>query len=176
MALITEAFLSLLIFFRTLLSNGYLFPFLPCFLLLFFSQLFVRPPQTNLLLFSFFLFFFFFLHFFFLGIILVTASYTMSWSSAHSSSGTVSDLISWVCLSLPLYNHKGFDLVIPEWSSGFPYFLKYKCEFGNKELMIWATVSSWSCFCGLYRACLSLAAKNIISLISVLTIWWMSII
>ena len=38
--------------------------------------------------------------------------------------------------------------------------------------MIWATVSSWSYFCWLYRASPSLAAKNIISLISVLTIWW----
>ena len=40
--------------------------------------------------------------------------------------------------------------------------------------MIWATVSSRSCFCWLYRASPSLAAKNIISLISVLTIWWCS--
>ena len=38
--------------------------------------------------------------------------------------------------------------------------------------MIWATVSFWSCFCWLYRASPSLAAKNIISLISVLIIWW----
>ena len=38
--------------------------------------------------------------------------------------------------------------------------------------MIWATVSSWSCFCWLYRASPSLAAKNRINLISVLTIWW----
>ena len=38
--------------------------------------------------------------------------------------------------------------------------------------MIWATVSSWSCFCWLYRASPSLATKNIINLISVLTIWW----
>ena len=38
--------------------------------------------------------------------------------------------------------------------------------------MIWATVSSWSCFCWLYRASSTLAAKNIINLISVLTIWW----
>ena len=37
--------------------------------------------------------------------------------------------------------------------------------------MIWATVSSQSCFCWLYRASPSLAAKN---LISVLTIWWCS--
>ena len=38
--------------------------------------------------------------------------------------------------------------------------------------MIWATVSSWSCFCWLYRASPSLAAKNVIILILVLTIWW----
>ena len=38
--------------------------------------------------------------------------------------------------------------------------------------MIWATVSSQSCFCWLYRASPSLAAKNIINLILVLTIWW----
>ena len=38
--------------------------------------------------------------------------------------------------------------------------------------MIWAIVSSWSCFCWLYRASPSLAAKNIINLISLLTIWW----
>ena len=38
--------------------------------------------------------------------------------------------------------------------------------------MVWATVSSWSCFCWLYRVSPSLAAKNIINLISVLTIWW----
>ena len=38
--------------------------------------------------------------------------------------------------------------------------------------MIWATVSSQPCFCWLYRASPTLAAKNIINLISVLTIWW----
>ena len=38
--------------------------------------------------------------------------------------------------------------------------------------MVWATVSSQSCFCWLYRASPSLAAKNIINLISVFTIWW----
>ena len=38
-----------------------------------------------------------------------------------------------------------------EWSSGFPHFLQFKSEFGNKEFMIWATVlikfpyySKWS--------------------------------
>ena len=38
--------------------------------------------------------------------------------------------------------------------------------------MIWATVSSWSCFCWLYRVSPSSAAKTVIYLISVLTIWW----
>ena len=38
--------------------------------------------------------------------------------------------------------------------------------------MIWATVSSQSCFCWLYRASPSLAAKNRKNLILVLTIWW----
>ena len=50
-----------------------------------------------------------------------------------------------------------------EWSSGFPYFLQFQSEFGNKEFRIWATVSSRSCFCWLYRASPSLAAKNITS-------------
>ena len=34
----------------------------------------------------------------------------MSWTSIHSSSGTLSDLIPWIYLSLPMYDHKGFDL------------------------------------------------------------------
>ena len=46
-----KSFLSLLVFFGTLHSNGYIFPFLLCFLLLFFSQLFVRPPLSAILLF-----------------------------------------------------------------------------------------------------------------------------
>ena len=61
-----------------------------------------------------------------------------------------------------------------ELSSGFPYFLQLKPEFCNNELMIWATVSSRSCFCWLCRVSPSLAAKYIINLISVLTLWWYS--
>ena len=34
----------------------------------------------------------------------------MSWTSVHSSSVCLSDLIPWIYWSLPLYNHKGFDL------------------------------------------------------------------
>ena len=56
--------------------------------------------------------------------------------------------------------------------SGFPYFLQFMSEFGNKEFMIWATVSSQSCFCWLHRASPSLVEKNIINLILVLTISW----
>ena len=40
-----------LLFFGTLYSDAYIFPFLLCFSLLFSSQLFVRPPQTAILLF-----------------------------------------------------------------------------------------------------------------------------
>ena len=94
------SYLSLL-FFGTLPSDGYIFPFLLYLSLLFFSQLSVRPPQTTILPFCIF---------FSLGIILITASYTMSRTSVHSSSGTLSDLIPWIYLSLPLYNYKGFDL------------------------------------------------------------------
>ena len=38
--------------------------------------------------------------------------------------------------------------------------------------MIWVTVSTRSCFCWLYRASPSLAAKNVINLILLFTIWW----
>ena len=115
-----------------------------------------------------------FYHFFFLG---------WSWSlplvqclkppSIVLQGFCLSDLIPWIYLSLPLYNCKWFDLGHTwKWSSGFPYFLQFKSELGNKEFMIWATVSSPSCFCWLYRVSPSLAANNIINLISVLTIWW----
>ena len=51
-----------------------------------------------------------FFHFFFSGMVLITASYTMSRTSVHSSSSILSDLIPWICFSLPLYNRKGFEL------------------------------------------------------------------
>ena len=60
---------------------------------------------------------------------------------------------------------------MPQWPSGFSYFLQFMSEFFNKEFMMWATVSSQSCFCSLYIAFPSSAAKNIINLILVLTIW-----
>ena len=42
----------------------------------------------------------------------------------------------------------------------------------QQQQQIWSTVSYQSCFCWLYRVSPSLVAKNIINLISVLTIWW----
>ena len=62
--------------------------------LLFFSQLFVFSSDNH----------FAFLHFFFLGMVLIPASCTVSWTSVHTSSGTLSDLIPWIYLPLPLYN------------------------------------------------------------------------
>ena len=94
------SYLSLL-FFGTLHSNKYIFPFLLCLLLLFFSQLLVKSSSDNQ---------FAFLHFFFLGMVLIPASCTMSRTSVHSFSGTLSDLIPWIYFSLPLYNCKGFYL------------------------------------------------------------------
>ena len=79
-----------------------------------------------------------FFHFFFLGMILITASYTMSQTSIHSSSGTLSDLIPWIC-HLHYIIIGGLIWVIPEWSNGFPYFLQFKSEFCNKEFIIWSS-------------------------------------
>ena len=98
---------------------------------------------------------------FFWDMVLITAYCTILRTFIHSSSSSLSGLIPWIYLSLPLYNRKGFDLGHTwKWSSGFPYFLQLKSEFGNKEFMIWATVSSWSCFCWLYRTSPFLAAKE----------------
>ena len=92
-----------LLFFGTPCSNGYIFPFLLCLSLLFFSQLFIRPPQTTILPFC------------------IYFSGGWSWSlppiqcqeplSIVLQALCLSDLIPWIYLSLPLfYNHKGFDL------------------------------------------------------------------
>ena len=156
------SYLSLL-FFGTLHSIGYIFPFLLCFLILFFSKLFVRPPQTTILPFC------------------ILLPWRWSWSlppvQCHEPPSIVlqilclSDLIPWIYLSLPLYNHKVFDLG-HNWSSGFPHFLQFKSEFGNKEFMVCSTVTFQYCFHWLYRASPSLAAKNVVNLFSVLTMWW----
>ena len=130
----------------------------------FFSQLFVRSPQTTILPFC------------------ISFSWGWSWSltpvQCHEPPSIllqalcVSDLLPWIYLSLLLHNHKGFDLGHTWMFLVFPYFLQYKSEFFNKEFMICTTDSSLSCFCWLYRQKISpLAARNTINLILVLTIW-----
>ena len=96
----------------------------------------------------------------------------MSRTSIHSSQALcLSDLIPWICLSLPLYNCKGFDL-------GRTWMVWWYSRFFNLSLNLsmrssWSEPqSSWSCFCWLYIASPCLAAKNIINLILVLTICW----
>ena len=95
------SYLSLL-FFGTLHSNRCLFHYLLCLSLLFFSQLLVSHPQTTILPFG------------------ISFSWGWSWSlppiQCHKPLSIVlqalclSDLFLWIYLSLPLYNHKGFDL------------------------------------------------------------------
>ena len=118
-----------LLFFGTLHSDGYIFPLLLCLSLLFSAT--YKPSSDN---------HFAFLHFFFLEIVFITTSCTMSWTSDHSSSGTLSNLIPWIYLSLLLYNQRDLIQIIPEWSSGLLYFLPFKSECCIKEFMIWATV------------------------------------
>ena len=60
------------------------------------------------------------------------------------------------------------ELSWTEWSSGFPTFFNLHLNLAIKSSW-WATVSPQSCFCWLYRASPSLAAENIINMISVLT-------
>ena len=76
-----------------------------------------------------------FLHFFFFGMILVATSYTMLWTSVHSSSDALFIRSNPLTLSLPLYNHKGFDLGqtwMAQWF--FPSFFILSLNF---------TVRSW---------------------------------
>ena len=91
-----KASLSLL----ALHSHGYIFPFLLFLLLLFFSQLFLRPHQTTFLPFCF--------------------SFSWGWfwspppvqcykpSSMVLQALCLSALTPWISFSLPLYNLKGF--------------------------------------------------------------------
>jgi len=94
-----KPFLSLLAILWNLHSNGYIFPFLLCFLLLFFSQLFVRPPQTAILVFC------------------ISFSWGWSWFlspvQCHEPLSIVHlalyQIIPWFYCSL-LYNRKRFNL------------------------------------------------------------------
>ena len=86
----------------TLCSVGYIFPILPCLLHLFFSQLFIKPPQTTTFL--------------------SCVSFSLEWfwspplvqcyklPSIVLQALCLPDLNPWIYWSPPLYNHKGFDL------------------------------------------------------------------
>ena len=97
-----KAFLSLLAILWNSHSDGCIFPFLLCLLLLFLPQLFVRPPQTIILL-----FFFSFSWVWFLSLPPVQCYEP---PSIVLQPLCLSNLILWVYLSLSLYNCKGFDL------------------------------------------------------------------
>ena len=95
------SYFSLLLF-GTLHSDGCIVPFLLCLSLLFFSQIFLRHHQTTILAFC-----------------ISFPSGEFWWLppvQCYESPAIVlhtlcpSDLIPWISLSLPLYNHKGFDL------------------------------------------------------------------
>ena len=77
--LLRQAFLSLL---TILWNSAFRWEYLS-FSLLFFSQLFLMASSDSL---------FAFLHFFSMGTVLIPVSCTMSRTSVHSSSGTLSDL------------------------------------------------------------------------------------
>ena len=106
-----------LLFSGTLHSVGNTFPFLPCFLLLFFPKLFVKPPQTT------------------------------------SLSSCISFSLGWLW-SVPPVQYCEPLSIDPQ-------------AFCLPDLILWIYLSP-----PLYRSSPSLAAKNIINLISVLTIWW----
>ena len=88
--------------FGTLHSDGYVFPFFLCLSLLFFSQLFAKPPQTTIMHFC------------------ITFSWGWSWSlppvqcykplSIVLQAVCLPDLIPWIYSSPPVYNHSRFDL------------------------------------------------------------------
>ena len=58
---------------------------------------------------------------------------------------------------------------IPEWPSGFPYFLQLKSQFCNKEFINWATVSSCLVFAD-YIELLHLRPQRIFSIQRILNI------
>ena len=120
------SYLSLL-FSGTLHSDGFIFPFL-CLSLLFLSQLYICKASSDN--------HFAFLHLFFLRMVLITTSCTMLRTSIHSSSSTLSVLIPWTYLSLPLYNRKGFDLGHNSMASGLPTYFNLTLNLAIR--------SSWS--------------------------------
>ena len=116
-----------LLFVGTLHSDEYIFPFLLCLLLLFSSHLLVRPPQTTILPFC--------ISFPWEWFRLLPPAKCQEPPSILLQAVCLSDLILWNYLSLPLHNHKGFDLG-HTWMVFFPAFFNLDL---NLEIR-----SSWS--------------------------------
>ena len=78
-----------MLFFGTLHSDAHIFPFLLCFSLLF-TAICKASPDSH----------FAFLHFFSMGMVLIPVSCTVSLTSIHSSSGTLSirSSLEWVAV------------------------------------------------------------------------------
>ena len=76
-----------------------------------------------------------------LGVALIPASCTESSAPCTAQALCVSGTAPYVCFSLPPRIVRDLIYVLPEWSSGFPHFLHFKSELGNKEFMIWATLA-----------------------------------
>ena len=81
---------------------GYIFPFLPWFLCLFFPQLFVNPPQTTTLPSC--------ISFYFGRFWLLPPVWCYDPLFVVFQVLFLPDLIPWIYLSYPLYSHRGFDL------------------------------------------------------------------
>ena len=123
-----------ILFFGILHSSEYIFPFLLC-LSLFFSAICKASSDNRFAL----------LHLFFLEMVLATVSYTMLWTSIHSSSSSLSNLKPWLCLSLPLYSHKGFELS-HTWmvSRFFPTFFKMHSSTQIAYFVLQTEKYSWA--------------------------------
>ena len=148
-----------LYFFAVITELGFLFS--PCCSLELCIQMGISLLFSFAFCFSSFHSYFALLHLFFLGMVLIPVPIQchQPLSIVHQAL-CLSDLIPWIYWSPPLCNHRDLIEVIPEWPNGFPYFLQMKPEFCNKELMIWATVNSRSCFCWLYGASPSLTQRT----------------
>ena len=152
------SYLSLL-FIGMLHSDGHIFPFLLCLLLLFSSHIFVRAPQTTIWPFH------------------ISFSWWF-WSpppipcyerlSIVLQALCLSDLIPWIYLSIPLY--KGFKSYL-NGTVVFPTFFNLSLNVTIRSS--WSKSQSAPSL--VFIDCIvtpSSAAMNIFNLISVLTIWW----
>ena len=97
-----KAFLSLLALLWNSVFRWVYVSFFLCLSFLFFSQLFVRTPQTAIFPFC--------ISSSWGWMALISTSCTMLWTTVHISSGTLCFRSNPLNLSLLLCNHKGFDL------------------------------------------------------------------